>query len=120
MAVGSAESFMFHLVILGLGVIVWAILLRLLKIKSLALAFALAYLTLVGFAVFKGWRPLEPGAFMKSASEAVTLSWPATLLVKFVKSKFYYVILLAGMLQYCIVGWVLDMIAGSIFGDEKK
>lgn len=118
MSIGSPESIFFYLAILCVSIFLWGMLLRLFKIKSLALVFALGYVTLSVYCVIKGWRPLEPDGFSKNASEAVTFSWPASMLTQYLKHKFYYVILLASVLQYCIAGWVLEMMVGSIFGDK--
>jgi hypothetical protein len=118
MTIGSPESFVFFAMFLGISIILWALLLRLLKIKSLALAFALGYITIAVYCYLKGWRPLAPGGFDSHASEAVTFSWPAALLAKYLKYKLYYIILVASVLQYCVAGWVVDMIGASILGKK--
>jgi hypothetical protein len=118
MTIGSAESFVFFAMFLGISIILWALLLRLFKVKSLALAFALGYITIAAYCYMKGWRPLAPGGFDAHASEAVTFSWPAALLAKYLKHKLYYMVFAAAVLQYCVAGWVVDMIGASIFGKK--
>jgi ABC-type branched-subunit amino acid transport system permease subunit len=118
MSVGSPESLFFYLAILCVAIFLWGILLRFFKIKSLALAFSLGYITIAVYSFLKGWRPLEAGGFAEHASEAVTLSWPAAMLVKYLKHNLYYLILLLSVLQYCVAGWIVEMIAGSVFREK--
>jgi hypothetical protein len=122
MAVGSPESFTFHVAFLIGAIIVWAVILRLFKMKSMALPMALGYLTLAAYGViFEHWNPLAPLGFSRDASEIVALSWPATLLqVKLkLKSDMSYFILLAATAQYCAGGWIIDLLSGSIFGKDN-
>jgi len=118
MTIGSPESFFFFAIITAISIFLWSLLLRLFKIRSLALAFALGYISMAAYAYVKGWRPLEPGGFDALSSEAVTLSWPAAMLTGYLKLKLHYVVLIAAVLQYCVAGWVLEMIIGSIVGDK--
>jgi hypothetical protein len=118
MSTGTPESLFFYLAILGISIFTCAVLLRLFKVKSLALAFMLGYLGVVVFAVLKGWRPLDPGGFDKTASEAVALSWPASYLSHYFTHKFHLIVIALACLQYCIAGWIVEMMAGSVLGDK--
>jgi hypothetical protein len=118
MNIGSTEAFVFYFVILVIAVFIWSIILRLFRVKSMAIACALGYATLAAFAVVKGWNPLISHAFDRGMSEAVVFSWPAVLLAKYLKVRYYFLVLCAGVLQYCALGWVIDMLAGSVLGEE--
>lgn len=120
MTAGSTESFVFYLVIFFISVFLWSVLFGLFKVRSLGLVFALGYVSIVLYAVFKGWRPLEIGAFAANASEAVTFTWPATLLLKYLKHNMYFIVMVVALLQYCIAGWIVETMAGSLFGKAKK
>ncbi len=121
MRAGSPESFVYYVALLIGFIIAWVVLLRLLKLKSMALSFVLGYLSLVAFAMIKGWQPLDPHGLTKQASEVVTLSWPAVMLERVFKLKSHmaYIVIAAAALQYCIAGWIVDILLGSIFGKDR-
>jgi ABC-type branched-subunit amino acid transport system permease subunit len=96
-------------------ILFWIMFLRLFKIKSTAIAMTLAYFSLVGYGIINGWNPVVPGAFASGASEIVTLSMPAVLLRKYIMD-FEYLTLIVCAAQYCIIGWLFDLIIDSIFG----
>ena len=108
------DAFAIYVTALIAGILFWMMFLRLFKIKSTAIAMTLGYFTLVGYGIINGWNPVIHGAFAEGASEIVTLSWPAVLLRKYMMD-FEYLMLVVCAAQYCIVGWLFDLIIDSIF-----
>lgn len=121
MRAGTMESFVFYLALLITSIVIWIIILRFFRIKGMSIAFGLGYLTLVAFAMIKGWQPLDPLGFTKQASEVVSFSWPAILIEQQLKLKsgLAYVLIAAATLQYIILGWIVDLLMGSVFGRDR-
>ncbi|MCX7698306.1 MAG: hypothetical protein N2114_02430 [Candidatus Goldbacteria bacterium] len=108
------EPFAIYVTALIAAILFWIMFLRLFNIKSTAIAMTLGYFSLVGYGIINGWNPVIPGAFEPGASEIVTLSMPAVLLRKYLMDLEYLTLVVCAA-QYCIIGWLFDLIIGSIF-----
>ncbi len=111
------DAFAIYVTALIAAILFWIMVLRLFKIKSTAIATTLGYFSLIGYGIINGWNPVLPGAFAPGASEIVTLSMPAALLRKYLMD-FEYLTLVVCAAQYCIIGWLFDLIIGSVFGSN--
>ncbi len=109
------DAFAIYVTAFIAAILFWVMVLRLIKIKSTAIAMALAYFSLVGYGILNGWNPVLPGAFSPESSEIAALSWPAVLLRKYL-NEFEYLMVVICAAQYGILGWIFDMIMDSIFG----
>jgi len=109
------EAYIGNLAVMIAAILVFWALLRLVKVKSFAVSFALGYIVLVVYTIIQGWNPLSVGAFQINPPELIAITWPSSLLERFLPSNLKILVLLAGTLQYCAAGWVIDLIADSIF-----